>query len=108
MPAALESREVRLAVHEALIVLVFQSLVPLEKIVRAVVVLGVVGALAAAANRVEDLELLQLVVLEVVEQKFGPEVPVGVAEVVEADDVLVLDAPRIFRMPSGVLSTRYP
>ena len=48
----------------------------------------------------EDLELLELVVLEVVEQKLGPEVPVGIAEVVEADDVHVLDAPRIFRMPS--------
>ena len=99
MPTALESREVRLLVHETLIVLFLQSLVPLEDVEWAVVVLGVVGAFAAAPDCVEHFQLLQLVVAQVVEQKLGTEVSVGITEVLEADDVLVLDAPRVLGMP---------
>ena len=58
MSATLEPRERLFLDHEALVVLVFQSLVPLEKIVRAVVVLGVVGALAAAADGVDVIFFL--------------------------------------------------
>ena len=95
MPAALEPRERLFLDHEALVVLVFQFLVPLEKVERAVVVLRVVGALASAADGVEHLEFPQLVVAQVVEQKLGAEVPVAVAEVLQTYYVLVLDAPRI-------------
>ena len=99
MSPPLDPREVLLLVHEPLIVLFLESLVPLEEVVRAVVVLGVVGPLAAAADGVEHLELPQLVVLEVVEQYFWAEVTVAVPEVLDVDYVLVLDAPGVLRVP---------
>ena len=93
MSPPLDPREALLPVHEPLIVLFLESLIPLEEVVWAVVVLGVVGPLAAAADGVEHLELPQLVVLEVVEQYFWAEVTVAVPEVLDVDYVLILDAP---------------
>ena len=97
---ALEPRKGFLLLHETLVVLLLKILVPLEDVERAVVVLGVVTPLAAAADGVADLPLLALVV-EAVEQELGSVVPVAVVEVLEVDDVLVFDAPRVSRVPSA-------
>ena len=93
--------ETVLAVDEFLVALVLELLVPVEEVVGARDVLRVVAAsvLAPTSDGVGNLQLRALVVGEVVEVERGSVVSVAVMEVVEVDDVLVVDAPRVDGMP---------
>ena len=95
---ALLAAQLALALSQAVVELVLGLLIPEEEVVGAGGVLGHVGPLAAAANCVADLPLLALVV-EAVEQELGSVVPVAVVEVLQVDHVLVLDLPRVLRVP---------
>ena len=98
---ALFAADARLPLHEPLVKLVLESLVPEDDVVGAGEVLDVVRALASAADGVADFPLLSFVVGQVVEEKLGAVVPVAVVEVLEVDHVLVLDAPRVLGVPAA-------
>jgi hypothetical protein len=97
---ALLAAQLGLALSEAVVELVLGLLVPEEEVVGAGGVLGHVGPLTAAADGVADPPLPALVV-EAVEQELGSVVPVAVVEVLEVDHVLVLDLPRVLRVPTA-------
>ena len=99
VPEALLPADARLALGQLLVELVLQSLVPEDDVVGAGEVLDVVRALASAADGVADLPLLSFVVGQVVEEELGSEVAVAVVEVLEVDDVLIFDSPRVSRVP---------